>query len=400
MASISEKIRDGKPPVYRFTVFLGRDENGKQAVKTMTWHPPADLTPSKARKAAERVAKQWELSLKSDVQEEQDTPPLFPVFAPSRSDDFVSFVNDIWFPLEIEGSNRKPKTVFSYKSYLKIETAYFKGRTIQEITSIDIQQFLRYLRKDYQGVHGVGLKPKTVHHHYNLLNLIFAYAKENKIITENPMEHVKAPKKEKHPVDAFTKEQAMQFLELLNSRDLDFRCMMLLLLTTGMRRGELCGLQWKDIDFQAGTVSINHSISYVPGVGRVVGTPKTANGFREIPLIPSVLTTVSSWRDTAPSTDPNAYVFPSVDDPFTPRLPDSVTRRMTRFMVHNDLPNLSPHDLRHSCATLLLSSGADIKSVQQILGHADASTTLDFYVRADMTQMRSATAKLAATFSL
>ena len=104
----------------------------------MTWHPPADLTPSKARKAAERVAKQWELSLKSDVQEEQDTPPLFPVFAPSRSDDFVSFVNDIWFPLEIEGSNRKPKTVFSYKSYLKIETAYFKGRTIQEITSIDI----------------------------------------------------------------------------------------------------------------------------------------------------------------------------------------------------------------------------------------------------------------------
>lgn len=69
-------------------------------------------------------------------------------------------------------------------------------------------------------------------------------------------------------------------------------------------------------------------------------------------------------------------------------------------MESNNLPDLSPHDLRHSCATLLLASGADIKSVQEIMGHTDARTTLNYYVRTDMKQMRNATNKFAEAFGL
>ena len=89
-----------------------------------------------------------------------------------------------------------------------------------------------------------------------------------------------------------------------------------------------------------------------------------------------------------------------VKDIYFPKDPNAVTRRVKRFMKNSGLPDLSPHDLRHSCATLLLSQGADIKSVQEILGHSDASTTLNFYVKSNIQQMRSATDKLSTAFNL
>ena len=95
-----------------------------------------------------------------------------------------------------------------------------------------------------------------------------------------------------------------------------------------------------------------------------------------------------------------SFIFHSRKDIFFPKNPDAVTRRLKRFMESNNLPDVSPHDLRHSCASLLLESGADIKSVQEILGHANASTTLNFYVKTDMKQMKAATDKFAEEFGL
>ncbi len=396
MASVKENYRDGKLVSFRFTACLGRSEDGKQIMKTMTWRPLSELTPSKARKAAEVKARQWERELRA-ANEEESAPPPAP---PPQKIDFITFLDTIWLPLDIEGSERKPRTVAFYKALLKLLKPYFQGKALQDITTIDIQKYLRYLRKDYKGKRGTGLTAKTVHHHFNMLLLIFGYAKKQKLIADNPMDGVKSPKKEKKQVDAFTKEQAQQFLQALDGAEPEFRCMMLLLLTTGLRRGELAGLQWRDISFEEGTISVNRNVTYTPEAGITVGTPKTSNGYRTIPLIPSVLAEISALRGSAQNDEGKAFIFPSKDDPLAPRLPDAITRRMKRFAVRSGLPDFSPHDLRHSCATLLLANGADVKSVQMMLGHADASTTLDFYVRSDISQMRRATEQFAAAFSL
>lgn len=95
-----------------------------------------------------------------------------------------------------------------------------------------------------------------------------------------------------------------------------------------------------------------------------------------------------------------AFIFPSERGETVQRTPNALTHRLKRFMNNNGLPDMSPHDLRHSCATLLLSNGADIKSVQEILGHSNASTTLNFYVRSDIQQMKAATDKFATAFGL
>lgn len=398
MATIKEKRKNGRIVSYSFTACLGRDENGKQIRRYFTWTPPKGIGQTKALKEAERQAALWEQSIK---EEKENAIPS----AERQKDDFVEFVSQIWFPLQVSGNNRKAKTVQFYEGTTKAIKEYFKGCCLQEITPLEIEKYLSYLRTDYKSRYGKPLTPKTVHHHYGTLNLIFGYAEQQEIIVKNPMAKVKAPKKEQKPIDALTQEQTREFLNSLDTCPLDFRCMLYLLITTGIRRGECIGLKWKDIDWKNAVLSVERNVSYTPKSGLLVDTPKTVNSVRAIPLMPSVLTLLREYKKTVAALNDNrdlteAFVFSKAGNLFTPRTPDSLTRHLKRFMTKNGFPDCSPHDLRHTCATLLLSSGADIKSVQSILGHADASTTLNFYVRPDLENMKTAANKYAAAIGL
>ena len=401
MASITQNKKDGKIISYKFKVCVGRDEFGKQIWRCTTWKAPDGMMPSRAEKAAQKAAAEWERQAKDEYQKDLQNPERIKERQAAKNrTEFSDFILNIWFPICICDGEHKPTTVAFNKHISNVIADYFSGKAIQTISGTDIQKYLIHLRTTYKTALGKPLAPKTIRHHYATLANIFSFAVKQEIITKNPMEKVDCPKTPRKKVDAFTEEQARSFFGYLDECPMDFRCMLNLLITTGMRRGELMGLQWGDIDFDDYVISVNRNVTYTPDSGIVVSTPKTECSVRQIPVMPSVAAVLMEYRNGAEDWKKNDFLFPKDGNPTLARDPNSITRRVKRFMKLHDLPDMSPHDLRHSCATLLLSNGADIKSVQEILGHSNASTTLNFYVKSDMKQMKAATDKFANAFGM
>lgn len=408
MASLIEVFKDGRIVSYRFSCCVGRDERGKQLRRSMTWKPPDGLRQSRMRAAAERAAADWEETVRAEYAaelERMSRPDPGYIPPEERRDDFMEFVDNVWYKLYICNGDRKKSTETYYKDIIKYITDYFAGAVLQDITPIQIQEYLQYLRDDHLKKKKKPLSQKYLHHQYGALRNIFGYAERNNFIVKNPMKDVEAPRLKKEKVDALTPEQAKIFFEKTGECPIDLQSILYLLITTGLRRGELVGLKWKDIDVSAGVLHVDKSVSYTHGSGVVVSTPKTPSSIRDVPLMPSTVDVLLRYLDDVKRKHQStiikdAFLFHRSDDLFRPIDPNAITRRVKRFMKNNGLPDLSPHDLRHSCATLLLSQGADVKSVQQILGHSDASTTLNFYVKADINQMRAATDKMADAFGL
>lgn len=263
MATITPKSKNGKIVAYKFKSCVGRTDDGKQILRYTTWHVPDGLIPSRARKAAERAAAQWEKGARTEYELDVKQPErVREREIDSKRTEFAQFVNDVWFPLCINDGEHKQSTVEFYRATLKRIIEHFKGKYIQEITSTDIQKFLIYLRMTCRTQRGNPISDKTVRHSYCILVLIFNYAEDEEYILKNPMRKIDCPKLTKKKVCALKPDEAKKFFALLPQQPADFKCMLYLLITSGLRRGELLGLQWHDIDFKRCTIDINRNITY------------------------------------------------------------------------------------------------------------------------------------------
>jgi len=384
MATIYPNRKDGKIISVKLKAYLGRDMYGKQVFKCKNWIPDKEMTEKKLLALAEKEAILFEYEAAAQYEEEQKA------FKPNEIL-FKDFVQEIWMPSKINLEGIRPTTIAFHTFILRIVLPYFENKKLKDITDKDITKYLEYLRKDYRTAQNKPLAPKSIRHHYCTLNLIFSYAVKLEYIEKNPLAKVDTPKLVKRKVNALSKAETQIFIQEIQKLPLWQRTMYTLLLTTGIRRGECFGLQWQDVDFTNRLIRIERSVTYTTLSGIIVGLPKTSAGLREIPLTDGMLRLLEEYKATEQAAA-NAFVFHAETSPFAPHHPDFATYHLKEFMKKINLPDMSPHDLRHTCASLLLQSGADIKSVQDILGHADASTTLNFYVKSDMSNMRKATA--------
>lgn len=191
------------------------------------------------------------------------------------------------------------------------------------------------------------------------------------------MEEVTPPKFSYQEKKVLTAEQVDRLLEAIQKDSL-WHDLFYTELTTGLRRGELCGLRWEDFDAANGTLKICRTVRREKGKGLTTGDTKTYAGTRTITLPPSLAAPLKERKRAAKT----AWIFPDLLRPERPTAPDAAYRRMKLLLEQAGLPDIRFHDLRHTFATLALQNGVDVKTVSSMLGHYDAGFTLRTYTHA------------------
>ena len=229
---------------------------------------------------------------------------------------------------------------------------------------------------------------------YNILNGVFQMAFMDDSIPVNPMLKVKrpAPRKDEAPKEeagkAFTAPELARILSCAAQEPLKWQAYIILSADTGARKGELCGLQWADIDWGAGVVTFRHNLQYTPQKG-VYETSTKNKRSRSVDVGPDTLSVLRQLREEQAASCISKWVF-SQDGLPDPIHPQSPTRYFKKFGERYGIPDFHPHKLRHSSASIALTSGADVVSVSERLGHSDTAVTLRMYAHANEESIRRA----------
>lgn len=228
----------------------------------------------------------------------------------------------------------------------------------------------------YADLEAAGVSAHQLRQLHIYLSAAFGRAVQWEVLARNPVRSVKPPTIQRREV---VPPDPGDVARLLAAAEPDLRPALLILATTGMRRGELCGLRWDDVDLLAGTLRVRRSIAYSKATGVVVKGTKTDRE-RTVPLGAGALGALAGWYAAVSQPGPaTGYVFyRGADRGAVPWRPDYVTHRF--MALRNSLGlTLRLHDLRHGVATTLILDGHPLKVVSELLGHTETATTADRY---------------------
>ena len=304
---------------------------------------------------------------------------------------------EVWFEHYAKVKVR-PSSHQTYRGYIDNHIKPNIGKIqLEKLTSLDLQKFYKKLlgkgRVDRieSRKQSNGLSAKTVQNIHQIISSAMKLAQEQKLIASNPTEGCALPRLEHREMQTLPVEQLQSFLR--EAKDSGVFELYYLELVTGLRRGELLGLKWEDVDLERGDLRVRRQIARING--EVVEAPlKTKNAYRTLPLAED---TVSILLEQKKKVAGSPWVFPSSTG--GPISPDSVLHMLHRVLKRAGLPRIRFHDLRHTFATLALQNGVDVKTVSGMLGHFSAGFTLDTYAHVTTASQRQAAKTMGSVLS-
>ncbi len=274
-------------------------------------------------------------------------------------------------------STLRPSTVRGYRSDIKNYIIPALGhKQLRAIRQKDVQRFYNALkrRKVERGDVEVPIADSTVRKTHMVFHELMDAAVSARLISRNPTDGTKVPKANYAPKMILNEEQLERFMDAIRAEPVWFD-FFYTEITTGLRQGEICGLKWSDLDEVGGRLTIRRTVKKGSGGMLEVGEAKTEKGMRTI-LLPASTLEILKERHKSAVTE---WIFPSLRNPEEPVAPSSAYHRLKVILKNTGLPNIRFHDLRHTFATHALTSGVDAKTLSGILGHTNASFTLDTY---------------------
>ena len=276
------------------------------------------------------------------------------------------------------------------------------------LTKEVIRNFYEEMRAERKLTDGGLISERTVEGLHNTLCSILTDAVEEGYLLHNPAWRMYKPQGTRKERPVADEELVQRLITALEGQSLKYETYFKLVLATGMRRGEACGLRWSDINWKKRSIHVQRTVIKLSHEPIFVKPPKTASGDRVVHVSKEMAKLLKAWKqqcawerqqEQGDLLQEDDYLFrqPNGD----PMVPTTFTFRFKKILKQNGLPeNLSVHSLRHTTASLLISQGVDVRTVASVLGHSQASTTLDIYAHAFDAHKRAASEKLRDAIGL